>query len=198
MSNPTLDDLWEIAWKLLHRGQSDPKSAFSTPVVATVSKLGIPRTRTLVLRRAIRESGELWCFTDRRSRKATELTNAPGYMSWTFWDRKKKIQVCAGGPATWTDTKIADERFHQLPKHSRKSYATISPPGTVVDDYSNGLPDDWAKRPTNDTDYAAENFGILTTRLETVEILHLRREGHQRMQAIRKENEGWLFNWLIP
>lgn len=194
----TLNDLWESAWNLLLRGQSDPKSAFTTPVVATVSPDGNPHSRTLVLRKVLKEKGELWCYTDRRSQKAIDISEGSGVMSWTFWDPKKKVQVNARGPTTWLNEAAAQRRFQQLPKHSRKAYATLAAPGSQQADYSNGLPEDWEKLAGDATEYAAEYFGILCTTLVRVEILHLRREGHQRMLAKRSEDGVWQLCWLVP
>lgn len=194
----TLDDFWENAWALLLRGQSDAKSAYSTPVVATVSPDGKPHSRTLVLRKALKQSGELWCYTDRRSQKAIDLAGEPAYMSWTFWDRKRNIQINASGPTTWLSTNIANERFQQLPKHSRKSYATLAAPGRLLPGGSDGLPDDWEQRKAAETDYAGVHFGILCTRLDRMDILQLSREGHRRMLAERSGNEDWAFSWIVP
>jgi len=198
MPNNYQNDLWEGAWSLLLRGQSDPKSAFATPVVATVSPDGVPHSRTLVLRKALKEKGELWCYTDRRSQKAIDLSEGSEIMSWTFWDPKKKIQVNAIGTTRWLDKEICDERFRQLPKHSRKSYASLLAPGRVVKEYTDGLPENWQQRDLSETDYAKENFGILSTRIEQMIILQLRREGHRRMLAERIKDSKWQFIWLIP
>lgn len=198
MLSESLDDLWEAAWMLLHRGQSDPKSAYATPVVATVSPSGNPHSRTLVLRKAFKEKGELWCYTDRRSQKAVDLAEGSGVMSWTFWDPKKKVQLNASGSTAWLSTKTSQERFQQLPKHSRKAYATLAAPGRPVTDYTDGLPENWEDRDKADTDYAAEHFGILCTTLDRVEILRLRREGHQRMLATRNTDGDWSFSWIVP
>jgi len=198
MDDSTLNDLWETAWSLLLRGQNDPKYAFATPVVATVSPEGNPHSRTLVLRKVLKEKGELWCYTDRRSQKAIDLSEGSEIMSWTFWDPESSIQVNASGPTRWLNRAASLERFQQLPRHSRKAYATLAAPGSQQTGYSDGLPKDWEERDKSATEYAAEHFGILCTALERVEILRLRREGHQRMLAERNEDGNWQLYWLIP
>jgi len=198
MPEITQNDLWESAWKLLHRGQSDPKCAFSTPVVATVTADGEPRTRTIVLRKVLKVSGELLGYTDRRSNKADDLTNGSRVMSWTFWDPKKKIQLNCSGPTDWLPENLAKERFDQLPKHSRKSYATLAAPGRPQKEATDGLPKDWNQRDTRETDYAAGHFGILSTRITRAEVLQLSRDGHRRLLAERGEAEEWTFTWLVP
>lgn len=193
------DTLWQAAWDLLQRGAADGKHPYATPVVATVSADGKPNSRTLVLRKSDRIEGTLWCYTDRRSQKAHDLANSTGLMSWTFWDRKKKIQVNACGPTRWLNETDTQNRFLALPKHSRKSYATLAPPGQPKDGPTDGLPSDWDKRAKDNTDYAREHFGVLITELTTMTVLQLDREGHRRMLATRSSlGEAWEKTWLVP
>ena len=198
MTEEALQVLHDAAWSLLLRGQADGKHAYATPVVATVGADGTPHSRTLVLRKAIRDTGELWCYTDRRSQKARDLADNP-LMAWTFWDKRHRIQVNAVGPTRWLPEAEARARFAALPKHSRKSYATLSAPGTPETDYTDGLPTDWAERPVDETDYAAEHFGVLVTTITRMDILRLRREGHERLRAVRAEgNQSFNLSWLVP
>ena len=191
--------LFDAAWALLKRGQADGKHAFSTPVVATVTSAGEPRSRTLVLRKAERAVGTLWCYTDRRSQKATDLAAPPAIMSWTFWDKRHRIQVNAAGPTAWLSQEQAAERFAALPKHSRKSYATLSAPGTAVSAYTDGLPNDWAERETEETAYAAEHFGVLITTITRMDVLRLSRDGHERLRAERDaEEQDFTLSWIVP
>lgn len=198
MPEPTTNHLWEQAWQLLSDAPAKSQSAFSTPVVATVSTDQRPFTRTVVLRKALPESGELWCYTDRRSAKAGHLAAGSPYMSWTFWDPVANLQVNCSGPTDWLPAEQALEVFAGLPRHSRKAYATLAAPGTPQSTSTNGLPDDWTVRSVEQTDYAAEHFGILRTKITRLEVLQLRREGHRRLLATRTEGSEWQFSWIIP
>jgi len=191
--------LWDSAWALLVRGKNDAKNPFHLAVTATVSPTLHPRPRTLVLRNALKREAQLWCYTDRRSGKATDLAHPPGRMAWTFWSPRAHIQVTASGPTEWLNDERTAEIFNSLPKHSRKAYATMLAPGTPVDLYTDGLPDGWDDLELKQTDYAAANFGVLVTTLQTVDILELHREGHRRMRATRSSvDKPWNFTWLIP
>lgn len=196
---PDLNRLWNSAWSLLLRGKNDARHPYHLAVTATVSPTLHPRPRTLVLRNALKSEAQLWCYTDRRSGKAGDLASPPGRMAWTFWSPRARIQVNASGLTTWLNDERTMEIFNSLPKHSRKAYATTLPPGTPVDSYTDGLPQDWAELSLEQTGYAAANFGVLVTTLQTVDILELHREGHRRMRATRPfVDKSWNFTWVIP
>ncbi|MEL7163444.1 MAG: hypothetical protein AAFN92_21985 [Bacteroidota bacterium] len=190
-------NLWETAWKLLHRGQADPKHAYRSPVVGTLSPTLHPRTRTLILRKAQPSTGELWCYTDRRSGKAADLAVHPR-MSWTFWDPRQRIQFSGSGLTRWLPLRETDERFRQLPKHSRKAYATLAAPGTPLAEAGDGLPADWSQLSEAETDFARDNFGILVTWLDRVEILRLAKTGQRRLLATREAEAEWQLGWVVP
>lgn len=190
-------ELLDKAWSLLRRGAADKKHAYATPVVATVSPDGVPRTRTVVLRRAVPQAGELWCYTDRRSVKARHVDAGAITLAWTFWDRRAQLQVNAVGPARWLDAAAARSIFASMPRHSRKAYATLAAPGQSASGATDGLPDDWADKALADTDYAAAHFGVLVTRVQTLDILQLDRAGHRRARAERRGG-GFVAEWLIP
>lgn len=194
-----MNGLWERAWDHLIRGQHDRKHPFNLAVTATVSPTLHPRPRTLVLRKALKNEAELWCYTDRRSSKAIDLAQGPGVMAWTFWSPQTRLQLTASGPTDWLNDSRTREIFNSLPKHSRKAYATTLAPGTSVDLYTSGLPANWDDLKPEETDFAVKNFGILVTSLRTVDILELHRDGHRRMRATRSYvDEEWNFSWLIP
>jgi pyridoxine/pyridoxamine 5'-phosphate oxidase len=198
MPENDLNTLWEKAWSLLLRGQADAKHPFATPVVATVTSEGSPRSRTLVLRKTNRQTAKLWCYTDRRSGKADDLSQGSPIMSWTFWAKGPGVQVNCSGPTDWLPEEIAKERFRSLPKHSRKSYATLSAPGQPQATATDGLPADWEDRSETATAYAAEHFGILCTTITHMEVLQLDRAGQRRMLAQREVDGEWRLTWLVP
>lgn len=202
---PTLNELWHEAWSLLAAGQLKSDHPYHTPVVSTISGHTSasnhaslhPRARLIVLRECNQQHGELWCYTDKRSQKALDLRHGNTVMSWTFWDPEKRIQFTGSGPTDWLEEEKAKERFQKLPKHSRKAYATLQPPGTPLNKPGGGLPADWEERPLVETAYAFSNFGILRTKLKWVEILRLGRKEHLRLRAVR-QNESWELNWIVP
>jgi pyridoxine/pyridoxamine 5'-phosphate oxidase len=190
--------LWKSAWKLLLEGQNTPKLPYGTPVVSTVSAMGIPYSRVLVLRGAAEEEGELICYTDRRSVKVSHLKQGSPFMSWTFWSPKHQLQFSCSGPTSELPEKRGQEIFLGLPKHARKAYAALSLPGTPLPEASDALPEDWTTRQLDQTNYAAENFLVLKTRITRAEVLHLSRTGNRRLLAERSSNGSWDFAWLVP
>ncbi|MFK8165170.1 MAG: hypothetical protein AB8H12_22180 [Lewinella sp.] len=198
MSTKTQQKLWNLAWKLLLEAQNSPKSPYGTPVVSTVSTNGVPASRVLVLRGAAEEEGALTCYTDSRSLKVTQLQQSPSFMSWTFWSPEHQLQFSCSGPTEGLSTSICQEVFQGLPKHARKAYAALSPPGTELDQVGDALPDDWATLELDQTNYAAKNFLILKTRITRAEVLQLNREGNCRLLAKRDTSKKWKFQWVVP
>jgi pyridoxamine 5'-phosphate oxidase len=191
-------ELWEKAWNLIMEGLSVPKHPYSTPVLCSINPFLHPRSRTIVLRNALRDKGKFICYTDKRSQKVRDLKEGSPYTSWTFWSPEAKIQVNAYGTTTFLPEEEARKIFASLPKHSRKSYATVSAPGKLTEDYSDGLPPNWDSLDIKKTNYVAENFCVLQTLLTEMEILLLSRNGHQRLRATKKSRTEWAFQWLVP
>ena len=66
----------KFAWQMIARGVQDRRSAFHTPVFATLSTDG-PQARVLVLRACELTNRTLIFYTDRRSAKVLELGGDP-------------------------------------------------------------------------------------------------------------------------
>jgi pyridoxine/pyridoxamine 5'-phosphate oxidase len=192
------EKLWKKGWELLKRGVVDKRHDYNLAVLCSVNAALHPRSRTLVLRKALEDKGELWCYTDKRSEKAKAVTAGRDTLSWTFWSPRHKIQFSGSGKSHWLGAEESQQLFASLPRHSRKAYATLSAPGSPATDRTNGLPTDWEERSLAATDYAADNFGVLITHLTEVEILFLSRDGHQRLSAKRLPFRTWELQWLVP
>ena len=193
---PSPDTLWRQCWDLVARGSRDKKHAFNTPCTATVTPEGWPRQRTLVLRDYDREAFTLSCWTDRRSLKVRDLDHH-NVFHWCFWDPRSRIQFTTSGPTEWLSDDRAHHLFDSLPKHSRKSYATVQAPSSALAEARDGLPGDWEARELAETRYAREHFGVLVTRLERAEVLRLDRQGHLRMAGTRGQGK-WDLAWVVP
>lgn len=230
-------DFWQNAWQLVLRAQHDTKHEYRTPVIATVDKNGIPRARTVVLRKANASKYELFFYTDSRSEKFVHLghqtvfgakdspqdqrglekelprlqssqsqkeeqypsaTLPNPHVNWLFWSPRKNIQLSAGGPTRLLPEKETSAIFNQLPKHSRKTYATLLPPGTAIDEATNGLPANWDELELAQTDYARTNFRVIVTSLQFVDVLQLGRSDNRRAKAIRLATGDWEANWVVP
>ncbi|MFT5997782.1 MAG: hypothetical protein ACI81P_000227 [Neolewinella sp.] len=190
--------LWKSAWKLLLEGQNAPRLPYGTPVVSTVSAAGNPRTRVVVLRSAEESGGELVCYTDRRSIKVTHLKQGSSLLSWTFWSPEHQLQFSCSGPTEELPEKVCQKIFSGLPKHSRKTYAALSPPGTKLEEAGDALPEDWPTRSLEQTNFAVTNFLALKTKINRAEVLYLSRNGNRRLLAERDQHQNWNFHWLVP
>ncbi len=202
----TTEEFWRKGWSLLRRATVDKKHAFNTATYATVTerpgaggrKVLTPAVRTLVLRKADSDRGALTAYTDTRSDKVSQLDLTTD-SAWCFWDRKSSVQFRASGPTSVLVPEEAGTNFKQLPKHSRKAYATIAGPGTPLLSAGDGLPEDWESRPLAATDYASGNFTLLTTTILEADLLLLARDGHRRLKAIRSgATAPWNFRWVVP
>ena len=198
IANPSsIPSLWSLAWQLLGKAAESGDGTLATPSISTVASLQVARPRVVVLRKADDQNCVLTCYTDRRSVKVDHL-NKGSEFSWLGWDPEASVQFIGGGPTTWASEAEHREIFAQLPKHSRKAYATVSPPGSPLPAAGTGLPDRWAEMDEAETDYALANFGILKTRLRWAEVLKLDREGNTRLAANRSDADEWSFQYIVP
>lgn len=193
------DTLWDLAWQQLVRANNDRKHPFRVAVISTVDQNGFPRARNVVMRKANRQEGSLLLYTDLRSRKIKEWQHS-GTLHWLFWNPKSQLQVGARGTVERVDRAQELALFHQLPKHGRKSYATMQAPAAVGPTTPDGLPEDWPEMTIESTDYAADNFGVFKTNMLTFDILQLsRNEGHRRIAAERATvAEDWSLSRITP
>ncbi len=190
------DPLWKQAWSLILTGTHTSDHPFATPVLGSIHSRDIPRLRTVVLRAADQDRATLRCYVDTRSLKISDLRANPT-LSWLFWDPTQKVQVSCSGPTRCLSGEAVEAIFATLPKHGRKAYATVHPPGNPLPQPGSGLPENWPALSLTETDYARENFGVLETEIEWMDILLLQREGNHRLTA-RRDGEEWLPQWIVP
>ena len=187
-----LDAIREEAFALLARGARDRRSAFHTPIMATIGLDGRPRARVVVLRACEGETLTLRIHTDARSAKVAELRRDPR-AALTFYDSARKWQVRVDGVTRLHqgDT-LAQSAWDGSQAMSRRCYAAEPGPGTRLragGDFV--LPAD---------DEAAEagqaRFVVLMLKLEQLEWLHLAAAGHRR--ALFAFGDEPRADWLAP
>lgn len=195
----TLDAVLADIWMRLVRGGADRRSAFHTPVVASVDAEGVPQQRVMVLRKCVEADATMRFHTDLRSAKVGEMgtrarVNVLGY------DPAAKIQIRASGMAIVTGTgDIADAAWLASSPSSRRCYLTRYGPGSVTDKPISGLPASLESRvpERSETEAGRINFAVLTVTLDTLEWLYLAHDGHVRARFAH-ENGVWKGQWLIP
>lgn len=180
-----LEDLPARLWAELVRASRDRHHGWRLPVLATVDAQGAPQARTVVLRAADPGSGELLCYTDRRSPKVAHL-RADGRGVLVFWCARLswqlraqvRIEVEDEGPrvqAAWG--RVAGQP-------GARDYLAPVPPGTAVSQpVPQGVPD------------ASHHLAVLSARVEALDWLELDRRHGPRRAAVDAQARA---QWLVP
>ena len=93
-----LNLIFNEIWGFLSEGSEISKSDFHLAALCTLSDK-IPRVRTVVLRRVIKEDYTLIIHTDRRSAKFEEIKLSPT-VSILFYSKENKVQIRLEGIAS--------------------------------------------------------------------------------------------------
>jgi pyridoxamine 5'-phosphate oxidase len=197
-----LDAIRADIWARWTRGGADRRSAFHTPVVASVGADGAPEQRVMVLRKVDPATATFRFHTDVRSGKVVQL-NLSARVSVVGYDPGAKIQLRASGVATIVQTgALADEAWASTSASGRRSYLTTLAPGSISDGATSGLPTAFETEVPSLTESEAgrANFAIVQVIVNRLEWLHLAATGHRRAAFTLGTlgNDGWTGEWLIP
>ena len=195
----TLDAVLADIWMRLVRGGADRRSAFHTPVVASLDAGGMPQQRVMVLRKCIESDATMRFHTDLRSAKVSEIGDS-ARVSVLGYDAAAKIQIRAGGRAIVSDaSEVADAAWVASSPSSRRCYLTRYAPGSSTDKPISGLPASLESRVPvrSETEAGRANFAVLMITLDTLEWLYLAHDGHVRARFVQEEG-AWKGQWLIP
>jgi len=193
-----LDSCFRDVWNKMYRGVVERGSPFRLATVGTTNgKLGA--CRIVVLRDMDADNGILTCWTDIRSGKISDLKLFPN-MTWCFWSKNKSLQIRVEGRTKVQHlTNEVQLVWDKIPPKNRKDYCSKLAPGSILNG-EKSHPDWWGKEDmmtTEMTDFGFENFAVISTEIQKIDMLHLHREGHQRAQFELKMGE-WEKNWLTP
>ena len=146
-----------------------------------------PELRTVVLRHVNPGQRQLLCHTDFRSPKVREFLSFPA-VSWLFYHPKNKLQLRIRGVVEVHHANdIARKRWEKSSESSRQCYAADQAPGAFLD----------SPAPIQATAAGFANFAVIDCRVETIDWLFLRYEGHVRAH-FSWQNEGWQSRWIAP
>jgi pyridoxamine 5'-phosphate oxidase len=196
------DDLESVLadiWARLVRGGADRKSAFHTPVIASVDAHGLPRQRVMVLRKCDEAAMTMRFHTDLRSDKIAEIGGAP-VVSVLGYDPAAKIQIRVSGIATIeSEGAAANAAWAASNPSSRRCYLAEPGPGSISEHPSSGLPASVENRVPDiaETESGRANFAVMIVTLDSLEWLYLAHDGHRRARFVR-EDRAWRGVWLIP
>jgi pyridoxamine 5'-phosphate oxidase len=195
----TFDAVLADIWMRLVRGGADRRSAFHTPVVASIDADGLPQQRVMVLRKCVEADATMRFHTDLRSAKVNEI-GAGARVNILGYDATAKIQIRASGLASVTGVgDVADTAWVASSPSSRRCYLTRYAPGSVADKPMSGLPASLESRvpERSETEAGRANFAVLTVKLDRLEWLYLAHDGHVRAR-FADEGGTWKGEWLIP
>lgn len=175
-------------WKELGRASLDRHHEWRTPVLASVGADGLPDARTVVLRQADAQAGQLTFYTDSRSPKVAQLQAQDSAML-VFWSSRLSWQLRVRMTCTVITVGPEVEALWQGVKQSAAAGDYLSPlaPGEC-------LPQDGAAgTETNHAPTPSHNFALLRAQVLQMDWLELSREGHRRAQL-----GAATWDWLTP
>jgi hypothetical protein len=178
-------------WMLLSRvcGERDNPMRFG--VLATVAENDSPTARTVVLRRVDTARRELWFHTDRRSPKVREIAR-DGRVSWLLYEPQAKVQLRLSGTAfVHTEGVDADALWRDVPPPVRTTYQSPLSPGTAIPTTHQNVPDAGGEA-------GREHFAAVCVRVDAIDYLQLRPEGHRRMRISCADVSSIRGEWLTP
>ena len=181
-----LDATLKFAWQMVGRGVHDRRSAFHTPVLATLGADG-PQARVLVLRALDVTLRSLTFHTDTRSAKMPELAG-DSRVAVTFYDAARKVQLRLNGVASvQANNAVSHQRWAASRPSSLRCYLGAQP-SAVSPAPTSGLPAQVeAREPElHELAVAEVNFAVLQIAVQRMEWLHLHTRGQRRS----------LFTWV--
>ncbi|MFM9853623.1 MAG: pyridoxamine 5'-phosphate oxidase family protein [Sphingomonadaceae bacterium] len=197
IAGDSLDDVLSDVWSRWVRGGADRKSAFHTPVVASVDDAGNPQQRVMVLRKCDAAARMIRFHTDIRSAKVAQIGKR---VSVIGYDPAAKIQIRVSGTAAIErDGLLADAAWAASNASSRRCYLAEPGPGTVTPLPGSGLPASVESRVPDieETLPGRGNFAVMMVTLDSLEWLYLAHDGHRRARFVW-DDDAWRGVWLIP
>lgn len=178
-----LSGLLDRVWDTLKQGVADAEHAARLPTLATTSPAGLPEARTVVLRSADQEQGEVTFHTDLYSDKIKSLTERP-LAALHIWDASQSLQIRLQADVAIQTGINTRPLWDEIPDHARQSYGVSPPPGTPI---NTAL--DYVKAPDPAT------FAVLRCRIATIDAVHL---GEHHRRAAYSRSDDWAGQWLSP
>lgn len=194
----SFEEILEHSWAMLAAGVADAADPFHTPVLGTVTPGGCS-LRTVVLRQASRPERLLICYSDRRAAKIREIRQNPR-VSWLFYHPRQQVQLRLAGPATLhTGDDLTGREWAATRPASRRNYATVKAPGSPSREPTSGLPEEWTLNSPTPAESEAyrPNFAVIACRVDVMDWLRLRAEGHQRAR-FTWHGDRLSATWLVP
>lgn len=198
-----LSGLDSLIWQSLSEGAKSSEHPWNLGYLSTIDGLARdsvrPRSRTVVLREANRQTLTIDCHTDVRSDKVRQLTaqSQPSPVSWLFYEASTKIQLRLDGVAEVVNDDEADGAWQKTMLQTRSSYLSIRTPGERSEgDQAPGTDDRVVSQAESERGRA--NFRIVRMHVIHADWLCLRREGHLRAKIDYNADGKAEVYWVVP
>ncbi len=183
-AEPGLRGLLDDGWACLARGVGEADAPMRQLVLGTTGLDRAPRLRTVVLRAARRDPGNLDVHADIASAKVAELRR-DARAALLGWDAGAAVQVRVALRMEVLTGAAVSQLWDAVPEAARGQYGGTPLPGQAL-----STPGDHVRR----ADVA--RFAVLRGSVRSMEILHLARNGHRR--AVYAAEDGFAGRWIAP
>jgi len=196
----TLTELESEIWVSLNNGSKTGRDGFHTFVFAN-RNADLVELRTVVLREISIPDKTVYCYTDSRSPKVTQLKSYPE-VSLLFYDKDRKMQLRMLAIAqTFESGLLVDEHWAKSRLNSKKCYLSEYPPGTVLSLPGDGIDENLLGRDPNfeESEKGRANFVVIAFQIKTIDWLYLNSYGHRRAFFEYSESRTLKsMSWLNP
>jgi len=171
------------AWLCLEHGVTDKDAGARHPAFATVSPVGWPEVRTVVLRAADRATAQVEAHTDPASAKVQALRCSP-FAELMVWEPIALLQIRMAVSVEILMGAAVTERWARIPSDARSAYGTQPPPGSPID-----APFDYEKPGQQ------SGFAVLICPVQRIDLVQL---GDRHRRATFSIEDAWQGNWCAP
>lgn len=186
-------------YKHLDLGVLERDHPFHTPVFGTVCD-GVPRLRTIILRRFWRKNPRALLFhTHAGSPKVSEIRSGKN-VAFAFYHAPEKLQVCVKGTAqVLTSGALHEEQWQATGLFSRRAYSASASSQWSAKPTS-GLPEELtARQPTKEeSELGKSNFAVVYSTIDSIDCLELDFRGNRRSLFVWTDAGELQTSWLTP
>ncbi len=197
---PPLEALLDAAWAAVEAGIRDSRHGWHLGAIASNGPGGLPDLRTVVLRSLDRTERAIGFHTDARSEKIRDLA-LDDRVGVLLYDRDLRIQLRARGRASiHLDDPLADAAWAASSLSSRRCYLAPYAPSCVLESFSPNLPPELLHHVPDaaTSEGGRAHFALVRCRLDMLEWLHLRHDGHHRARFDWDAEGIRTDRWLAP
>ncbi len=197
----SLDELCDAIWREMANDSRSLDSSWRTAVLGTqAQELESESTiRTVIVRGVDVSTRRIFCFSDFRAKKISQIQLHPR-VDWLFYDPREKVQVIASGTAEiHHNNERARAEWINVPILSRLNYCAEFAPGTELNEPGSGLPKNLHRDTATieDTEFGLANFAVIEAEIDRMDWLQLTPEGPRRAIFLWEDNSHWRGKWVV-